>query len=80
MSRFSDFFTDVFVRSDPPEVPKQPLIGATCWVTLTYENGTTQTYGDWGAYIEYENKWRDHFVVVKKIKKHYFNKDTNERI
>ncbi len=54
---FSDFFTDVFVRSDPPEVPKQPLIGATCWVTLTYENGTTQTYGDWGAYIEYENKW-----------------------
>ena len=22
-------------------------------------------------HIEYENKWRDHFVVVKKIKKHY---------
>ena len=72
---FSDFFTDVFVRSAPPEVPEQTLNGATCWVTLTYENGTTQTYGDWGAYIEYENKWyqleASSYAVIDDLFKRY---------
>ncbi len=57
INAFADFLTDVLVRSDPPEVPKEPLYGGTHWITLTYENGATQIYGDWGAYIEHNEKW-----------------------